>query len=100
VRLDDLEDEKVVLVDEGVVVPAALEKGVALGDQRRRDAPGGQRRQAEMCELVDVGAGRVADANHDIGQLRRWQADDAFVAAAASRGCGSRWRSRSRPGTA
>ena len=36
-RLDDLKDEEVVAVDQGVVVQAAFEIRVAFGDQRRAD---------------------------------------------------------------
>jgi hypothetical protein len=56
VCLHHVENEEVVFADDGVVMKAAFEAGVAICDQRRVDLGGFRGRQAEMLKLVDLGA--------------------------------------------
>jgi hypothetical protein len=53
--------KKVVPIDHGVFVQAALKICVALGDHRRFHLARRLSRQAELCELVGPAARRVAD---------------------------------------
>ena len=82
VRLHHLEDEEVVLVDQRVVGETAFEIGVALDDQRRRDAISLLRGEPEAVELVDLRAGRVSDPDNRVGERRGRQVDHAFPALA------------------
>src|SRR5262249_36050344 len=80
--LDDFEDEEIVLVDQRIVEKLAFEVGVTFANERRTDIPSRLRRQRETGKLVDLSAGRVADADHCVGQRRYRQVDDALSAPA------------------
>src|SRR5664280_2084244 len=51
-RLDHLQDEKVVLVDQFSINHLAFQTGITLGDERGLDDRRGHRREAKGCELV------------------------------------------------
>ena len=78
VRLQHLEDEEVVLVDQCIVGETAFEIGVSLDDQRRHDAIGLLRGEPEVVKLVDLRAGRVSDPENRVGERRGRQVDHGF----------------------
>lgn len=73
-RLQHLEDEEVVLVDQCIVGETAFEIGVALDDQQRYDAISLLRGEPR--------AGRVSGPDHRVGESRGRQVDHAFPALA------------------
>jgi len=82
VRLHHLEDEEAVALNEGVLVEPALEACVALADERCADGGCRLRGKAELPELVELGAGGVADADDRVGESRRGEVDHALAALA------------------
>ena len=69
--LEHFENEQAVRVHQARIGHFAFEIGEAFLDQRRRYALGGQGRQAERLEFVEVAARRIADLHHFGRQLAR-----------------------------
>ena len=67
-RPHGLEDEEVVLGDQGVVVEAAFEVRMASRRSAARRSSQPSQPQSEVLKLVDLGAGSVADPHDDISE--------------------------------
>jgi hypothetical protein len=80
VCLHHLEDEGVVLVDQRIVGELAFAIGMTLRNQGRLYPLCRLRAQPEPFELVDFGAGRIADSGDCAGERCRLQVDHAFPA--------------------
>src|SRR5262249_32199152 len=78
VRLHDVEHEKA--VPGQVLDEPALKTGVALLDERRLDTRCRYWRQPKGFELVDAGAGAIADADGLLDEIQGWDVDGAFPA--------------------
>jgi hypothetical protein len=81
-RLHHLEHEHVVLLHPAGIGEFAFEIGVAFVDQGAAHMRAGLRREAELGELVDVAAGRVADPHHGFRDVDGRDVDDALPALA------------------
>src|SRR3954447_18323405 len=81
-RLDHLEDEEIMLLNERIVEKATFETGVAFGDKRRLDGTSLLGCEAKLSEFVDLRPGRVADPDHNVRESCRGQIDNALTALA------------------
>lgn len=77
-RLDDLQDEEVVLGGQFRIPDLAFQAGITFGDERGLDARGGHGREAKDLELVHAPARSVPAAHHRFRQLHRGDVDHAF----------------------
>ena len=75
-RLDDLQDEEVVLGGQFRIPDLAFQAGITFGDERGLDARGGHGREAKDLELVHGGAPKgkmgsetTLSANSTVGML-------------------------------
>src|ERR1035438_857454 len=79
-RLDNFQDEEVILGDEFRINDLAFQTGITFGDERSLDARSGHGREAKSLELVHAAARSVPAGHHRFRQLHRRDVDHTFPA--------------------